>query len=188
MKESRDNTEVSNKLNFFTMRTLEKQHAIEDLQTFISTHPDAREMRKALAIKLVYQAYSYIEVAKILDVSIGSISSWKQSYEQNGIEGLRLQHKGRISYLSTQQREEVLSWLQTKDCWNISELESHLAEKYEVVYESKQSYYDLMEAAGMSWKKTGKVNPKADLEAVAQKKTKLLRCWKDTGGKLSKGL
>lgn len=51
-----------------------------------------------------------------------------------------------------------MKWLQSKDCWEVGELEYHLAEQYDVVYESKQSYYDSLEAAGMSWKKTTQVN------------------------------
>jgi putative transposase len=101
-----------------------------------------------------------------LDVSIGSISSWKQAYERGGLSGLRLKYKGRISYLSPEQREAVLRWLQTKDRWEVGELEYHSAEQYDVVYESKQSYYDLFEAAGMSRKKTTRVNLKADPQAV----------------------
>lgn len=169
------------------MATLSPQARIEELQAFISSNPDAREMRKALALKLVYQEYGYGEIEKILDVSIGSISGWKQAYEQDGIEGLRLRHRGRISYLSATEREEVLSWLQKKDCWEIGELEYHLAEQYDVVYESKQSYYDLMEAGGISWKKTTKANPKADPAAVEAKKTRSHGFWQATDTTLSMG-
>ncbi len=79
-----------------------------------------------------------------------------------------------------EQREEVLSWLQTKDIWELGELEYKLAFKYDVVYESKQSYYDLFDEAGISWKKTTKVNPKADENAVAEKKKRLKGCWQIT--------
>jgi putative transposase len=68
------------------------------------------------------------------------------------------------------QPEEVLSWLQTKDIWELGELEYMLAFEYDVVYESKQSYYDLFKEAGISWKKTTKSNPKANPDAVAEKK------------------
>ncbi len=40
--------------------------------------------------------------------------------------------------MSTEQREEVLSWLQTKDYWEIGELEYKLAFEYDVVYETKK--------------------------------------------------
>lgn len=88
--------------------------AIAELQEFIAITPDVREARKALAVKLVDRDYLYKEIQRILDVSVGSIAGWKQAYEQNGISGLRLNHKGRKSYLTTQQTEEILAWLQTK--------------------------------------------------------------------------
>lgn len=150
------------------MAKTSSQTAVEELQGFIGCNLDACEMRKALALKLMYQDYSYEAISQILDVSIGSISAWKQAYEGEGLPGLRLNHKGRISYLRPEQREAVLRWLQTKDRWEVGELEYHLAEQYDVVYASKQSYYDLFEADGMSWKKTTKVNPKA-----VEKKTEI---------------
>ena len=153
------------------------QAAIAELREFIDDRPEGREMRKALAIKLVYQGYKYEEIQTILDVSLGSITSWKQAYEKNGISGLRLNHKGRKSYLNTQQREEVLAWLQTKECWELGELEYKLAFEYDVIYESKRSYYNLFDAAGISWKKTTSLNPKADEDAVAAKKKRFLHCW-----------
>jgi putative transposase len=89
------------------------EEAIAKLQDFIALRPDAREVRKALAVKLVYQGYLYDEIQTILDISRGSITAWKQAYEEDGVDGLRLNYKGRKSYLLSAQREEVLSWLQT---------------------------------------------------------------------------
>lgn len=153
------------------------QATIAELQEFIALGSNVREVRKAIAIKLVYQGYLYEEIQTILDVSLGSITGWKQAYEQRGIDGLRLNHKGRKSYLSAQQREEVLSWLSTKDTWEMGDLEYKLAFDYDLTYESKQSYYDLFEAAGISWKKTTSLNPKASPDAVAAKKKRLKHCW-----------
>jgi putative transposase len=161
-----------------------KTTAIEELTTFIRTERDGRQVKKALAVKLIYQNYRYEDITTILDVSMGALSKWKQAYDQEGLAGFRPQHKGRQSYLTVEAKEEVLRWLQTKKIWELSELEAHLAEHYDVVYESKQSYYDLFEAAGISWKKTSKVNPKADAKAVAAKKPKSNRCWHATGRKL----
>ena len=110
-------------------------------------------------------------------MSLGSLTGWKKAYEEDGIDGLRLNHQGRKSYLSNQQRAEVLSWLQTKECWELGELEYKLAFEYDVTYESKRSYYDLFDAAGISWKKTTKHNPQADPDAVAAKKNRLKPCW-----------
>lgn len=136
------------------------ERAIAELQEFIDSRPDAREVRKALAVKLVYQGYKYEEIQTILDVSVGSIASWKQAYTENGICGLRLNYKGRKSYLSDKHTEEVLSWLQTKEIWDLGELEYKLAFEYDVIYESKRSYYDLFDAGGISWKKNYWLEPK----------------------------
>lgn len=103
-------------------------------------------------------------------MSRGAITGWKKNYKSDGIEGLKFNYKGRKSYLSVEEREEVLTWLQSKNCWELGELEYKLAFDYDVVYLSKQSYYDLFSAAGISWKKTTILNPKADPEAVAKKK------------------
>lgn len=156
---------------------------ITELQEFIDNRPDAREVRKALAVKLVYQGYKYEEIQIILDVSVGSITSWKNAYKEYGISGLRLNYKGRKSYLSDEQREKVLSWLQTKEIWELGELEYKLAFEYDVIYESKRSYYDLFDTAEISWKKTTALNPKADEEAVAVKKNRLNHCWQATESK-----
>jgi putative transposase len=53
-----------------------------------------------------------------------------------------------------------------------------LAFEYDVPSESERSYYDLFDAAGISWKKTSSANPKANEEAVATKKKRFHHCWR----------
>lgn len=154
--------------------------AIEELQAFIRSERDSRQVKKALAVKLIYQDYGYSAVVDILDVSLGSLSHWRRAYEGEGLAGFKPNHQGRQSYLSPEQRTSVLTWLQSKAIWTLNELESHLAETYDVVYESKQSYYDLFDAAGISWKKTSKVNPKTDTQAVVAKKSRSTASWRTT--------
>lgn len=163
------------------MMTENKQEtAIEDLKKFICKERDGRQLKKALAVKLCYQGYRYEDIVKIMDVGLGSISKWVKNYEEDGVNGFKPHHKGRKSYLKKEEEEEIIKWLQSKDIWEISELEGHLAETYGVSYESKQSYYDLMKKAGMSWKKTSKVNPRADEETVTAKKWKSKIYWRAT--------
>lgn len=66
---------------------------VAQLQEFIALHPEANEVRKALALKLVYQGYFDEEIQKILGVSPSSLQFWKTSYEKYGIDGLHLQDK-----------------------------------------------------------------------------------------------
>ena len=66
---------------------------VAQLQEFIALHPEANEVRKALAVKLVYQGYFYEEIQTILGVSPSALQFWKTSYEKYGIDGLCLQDK-----------------------------------------------------------------------------------------------
>ncbi|MGB6016223.1 MAG: hypothetical protein WBG32_15940, partial [Nodosilinea sp.] len=46
--------------------------AIEELKAFIGTERDGRQVKKALAVKLIYQDYGYEDITAILDVSLGA--------------------------------------------------------------------------------------------------------------------
>lgn len=120
---------------------------------------------------MVMQEYTYFEIRDVLQVSVGFISKWKQVFEQQGIAGLSLKHRGSTGYLDAQQRQAVLNWLQQKNYWHLPELQQHIEDIYNVVFASNQSYYDLFKVAGISWKKTQKRNPKQD-PVLVEKKTR----------------
>lgn len=142
---------------------------MDELTDFIQSNPDPRELKRALAVQMVLQNYTYYQIRDVLKVSIGFISQWRQNYEQHGLAGLHLRHQGSKGYLTAEQRQAVLAWLKQKNYWNLGELQHHLEQEYEVVFESKQSYYTLFAEAGISWKKTQKRNPKADPQGVEKK-------------------
>ena len=146
---------------------------MEELNAFIESNPDPRELKRALAVCMVSEGYKHREIIKILQVSSGFISKWKQEYILNGIEGLKLKHKGSRGYLSQSERQQVLRWLENKSEWNLNELEYYIAVEFEVIFAAKSSYYDLFHAAGISWKKSQKRNPRKNEDAVAEKKKKL---------------
>lgn len=142
---------------------------MDELTEFIQGNPDPRELKRALAVQMVLQDYTYFAIRDVLQVSIGFISKWRRVYETQGVAGLVLQHQGSVGYLDSEQRQAVINWLKAKNYWNLSELQQQLEEDYGVVFASKQSYYELFSAAGISWKKTQKRNPKADPQAVEKK-------------------
>lgn len=78
--------------------------------------------------------------------------------------GLRLGYLGSVGYLEQEQRQTVITWLQSKNYWNLAELQGHVQAEYDVVFDFLQSYYTLFEQAGISWKKTA--------VAVTRKKTR----------------
>jgi putative transposase len=52
--------------------------------------------------------------------------------------------------------------LKDKPHYSVEELRDLIECRYGVVYQSKQSYYDLLKEAGLSWHQTQAVNPKRD--------------------------
>lgn len=139
---------------------------MELLTEFIRSNPDPRELKRALAVKMVKQNYSYHQIADTLEVSVGFISSCRQKFETEGIEGLKLKYQGSQGYLSHQQRQEVIDWLHKKNYWQLSELQAQIEVTYGVVFASLQSYYSLFAEAGISWKKTQKSNPRKNPDLV----------------------
>lgn len=145
---------------------------LADLNKLIQSNPDSRELKRAVAVQMYLQGQRHRQIQEVLRVSSGFISKWTRRYELLGTSGLRLGYPGSVGYLSTQERQSVVGWLKTKNYWNLTELQTYLETEYEVVFESKQSYYDLFAEAGISWKKTQKRNPKKDPEAVKKKDTR----------------
>jgi putative transposase len=143
------------------------------LNNFINSNPDARELKRALAVKYVKLGKSYREIMELLNVSLGFISKWRHIYEAQGIGGLKLGYKGRASYLSREETEAVIEWLKKGGFWTLEQLRNHLHQEYGVVYKARRSYYDLLKQAGISWKKTQKGNPKKDPLQVAAKQAEI---------------
>jgi len=142
---------------------------MQELAEFIQGNPDPRELKRALAVQMVLQEYTYFEIRDVLQVSVGFVSKWRQAFEEQGVAGLALQYRGSAGYLSSEQRQAVIDWLKQKNNWNLVELQHYVEDTYEVVFASKQSYYELFAEAGISWKKTQKRNPKTDLQWVEKK-------------------
>ena len=143
---------------------------LDELHEFIKSNPDGRELKRAVAVQMFLKGYKHREIQESLSVSSGFISKWHQVYKALGVTGLKLRYRGSVGYLEAEQRQAVITWLQTKNYWNLAELQGHIQDEYEVVFDSKQSYYTLFEQAGISWKKTQKRNPKED-PVLVQKKT-----------------
>ncbi|MDF5718726.1 MAG: winged helix-turn-helix domain-containing protein [Rhizonema sp. NSF051] len=146
---------------------------MEELIEFIQATSDSRELKRALAVQMVMQNYNHSTIANILGVSVSFISKWKYIFVEQGIIGLRLKYKGSKSYLDSAQRQIVLNWLKQRNYWHLSELKEYIEDSFSVVFDSNQSYYDLLKDANISWKKTQKKNPRKDAELVAKKKLEI---------------
>ncbi|MEN9216778.1 MAG: helix-turn-helix domain-containing protein, partial [Gloeomargarita sp. HHBFW_bins_162] len=138
------------------MLTCTKEEMVSLLTAFIRSNPDARELKRALAVRMALEGKSYAEISQFLSVNKSFITRWKQEFYEQGTAGLKLGYSGRKSYLEPQERQEVIAWLQAKNQWNLDELIAHLETNYNVIYQSKQSYYDLFTEAGITWRRSKK--------------------------------
>lgn len=147
---------------------------IQKLDDWIKTNPDSRELKRAIAVKLALQGWTYKAIAQILNVSKSFIGKWKSQFGQRGIEGLKLSYKGAKSHLTEEQKQETFVWLYQRDYWDLSELECYLIDQFDVAFKSPTSYYNLLKEAKISWQKARSKNPLKDPEAV-QKKNQEIR-------------
>jgi len=146
---------------------------IVDLDAFIQSNPDARELKRALAVKMEQTGYSHQQISEVLGVSVAFVTKWKRRFLDEGIDGLRLAYQGFKPYLDGTQRQQVLAWLHERDHYSVLELSAYLRDTFGVTFQSKQSYYDLFAEAKISWKKAQPTNPKADPQQVEEKRDEI---------------
>jgi len=107
-------------------------------------------------------------------VTPGFVSQAKKAYETAGTDGLTLKYHGMQPYLSSDERQAVIVWLKAQQEWSVERLHDYLATTYAVVFQSRQSYYQLLADAEITYKRAQRSNPKADPERVAAKKKRSL--------------
>ncbi|NJO18527.1 MAG: transposase [Thioploca sp.] len=129
---------------------------MQTLEQIIDKSRDARELKRALSVKMSQRRMKYQDIANLLQVSSSFISKWELIYEKEGAGALLLNYQGKPGYLSDEEKQKVILFLQQHSHFSVEQLRDHLEEKYQVVYKSKQSYYDLLDAGGLSWKKPKK--------------------------------
>ena len=84
----------------FLLGLQEKTEKISVLTAFIQSNPDARELQRALAVKMALQGEPYAKITELLGMHKSSITIWKQKFESLGLDGIKLGYKGSKSYLT----------------------------------------------------------------------------------------
>jgi len=92
----------------------------------------------------------YRQIRKLLSVSLGFISKWNKNFSTRGVNGLKIAYKGKPSYLSQSDKEEIILGLSHKEMWDLAELAIHIESKYDVIYQSQENYYSLLKSAKIS--------------------------------------
>src|SRR3954447_1880129 len=100
------------------------------LDTIINESKDAREVKRALTVKMVESGIAPATVSKLLNVSLQYISKWKVKYEAEGAAGLLLGYEGRQSYLTNQQKAAVIDWIKQHETLSLEALQDHITRLY----------------------------------------------------------
>ena len=90
-----------------------------------------------------------------------------------GTTGLTLKYQGSQPYLAAEERQAVIDWLKTQQECSLDSLQAHIETTYGVVFQSRQSYYQLLADADITYKQAQRTNPKRDEERIAVKKKRL---------------
>jgi len=118
------------------------------------------EMKRALAVKMLQKGFKTEAICSLLNVSDAFVSKWKIIFKNQGPTALKLHYKGGTGFLTEAEREVIIYHLKKQQNYSIEELKDYIERHYGFVYQSKQSYYDLLKEAGLSWHQSQAVNPK----------------------------
>ena len=127
---------------------------LDELDDFINQKKESKEIKIALAVKMILSGKSYREIKELLNVSHSFISEWKNQAMFHGVESLKLQDKGTQGYLKAVEKEQIIEWMRAQVYLKLSVLQKYLKKPYDVVFDILQSYYNLLKEAGITWQKT----------------------------------
>ena len=158
---------------------------MDSVGQMIQETQDARELKRALSVKMGLAGMATGAIGELLEVTPRYVRKWRGRYEREGVEGLRVKYRGSESYLSVDQRQELEDWLGGQETITLEEVRDEIEARYGIVYQSKQSYYALLEASGLSYHRTEKSNPKRDEAQVLARRDEIKKNWHRAGKRLS---
>ena len=149
---------------------------LEQINTFLDTTKDAREYKRAMAVKLLLLEFAPRDIAELLLVTESFVSKWKKLAFDHGVTIFVLKYHGYQGYLSSEQRQSITQQIKTQPIATIDELITFIRTTYRIEFRSRQSYYDLFAEAGITWKRAQSQHPDKDLAHIATKKKRLRPC------------
>lgn len=153
---------------------------MRSLDEIINESRDAREVKRAVCVKMALSEMPTVQVCTLLNISPQYVSKWRGKYEAEGAESLLLAHRGSESYLSDEDRAQIAAWIKARETISIEAVRDYVEGEFGVVYESKQSYYDLLRLGAMSYHKSEQRNPKRDEAQVLARRAEIKKKWSTT--------
>lgn len=143
---------------------------LDHVNEFLNATENVREFKRAMAIKLLLLDFEPCTIAELLNVTESFVSKWKRNHLEHGIDALTVQYHGYQGYLTPEQRQAILEKITTEKLWTIDDLVSFVRSTYGVEFKSRQSYYAMLAAARITWKRAQSQHPEKDPDRIEAKK------------------
>jgi putative transposase len=114
------------------------------------------------------------------------VSKWHSIYTAEGAAGLRLRYQGSPGYLTELERKAIVAWIAQHPTLTVEAVRDYVEAQYGITYQSKQSYYDLLSAGGLSHHQSEALNPKRDETQVQAQREAIKKNWQAIKSKSSK--
>jgi putative transposase len=149
---------------------------LDQINAFLDTTKDAREYKRALAVKLLLLDFEPHDIAEMLHVTESFVSKWKRQCFDHGVAVFTIKYHGYQGYLAPEQRQAITAWIKTQKTVNVDDLVAFVRATYGIEFKSRQSYYDMFAEAGITWKRAQSQHPNKDPDRIAAKKKRLRQC------------
>ena len=158
---------------------------MDRLAKLIEETTDVRELKRALSVKLSEEGMATEAIGAVLQVTPRAVRQWRKRYKREGVEGLHVRYRGSESYLSVEQRREIEEWLGSQETITVDEVRDEIEARYGIIYQSRQSYYALLDASGLSYHRTEKGNPNRNEAQILERREESKKNWHRGGKRLS---
>ncbi|MDF5723838.1 MAG: helix-turn-helix domain containing protein [Rhizonema sp. PD37] len=77
-------------MNNFLLKQQQKTGRVAILTTCIRSYPEVRKLKRAIAVEMTLQREPHFKSTKLLDINKSCIANWKQRFEAEEIDGMKL--------------------------------------------------------------------------------------------------
>ncbi len=167
------------------MSNKNKQAKIKILEQALKNNEFKRnEYIRLQAVLLNLKGYSHKEISQINLKSIDALEKWITLFNKSGIAGLKDQPvtKPRNYQLTKEQKDQVKESIVKNnpevlglsgEFWNPHNLKQLVKNKFNVVYQSRKAYVDLLKYCGFTYQKVEYKDSREDREYKGHEKLRL---------------
>jgi len=95
---------------------------LDQVNAFLNTTKDAREYKRAMAVKLLLLEFEPRDIAELLQVTASFVSKWKKLCFEHGVAVFVIKYHGYQGYLTSEQRQSITERIKTQHIANIDDL------------------------------------------------------------------